>query len=105
MERMSIKWYTTYCTHCINNVYDRDGKIRFTYPTYHDALKKEREGHVEDIDPRIIDLFRNCVMITQKQVDEIEIDEQMETALLLTLINVQVGYVTSSHQLFEIFEG
>ena len=102
---MNVKWYSTYCTHCINNVYDREGKIRFHYPEYRKALDLIYVCRPEDIDPRIIELFRNCVGITQKQVGTIEIDDTTEKALLLALINVQVGFITASHQLFEIFEG
>lgn len=103
MKRLSMKWYSTYCMHCINNYHDRDNRIRFYYEDYHNALEKIYQGHEDDIDPRIAELFRNCVEITQKQVERFEIDHQMEIALLETLINVQVGYALSSHHAHEIF--
>ena len=89
---MDAKWYATYATHVANNVLNREGQVRFTYMQLQSSLTAVKNAREQDVDPAVADLFRNII----HAMPPIDMNDKLETLLLLLLLNIQMAYGLAS---------
>lgn len=95
---MTREWFTTYCQNAAANVLNKDGKVRFTYTELKDSLNAASEHRAEGIVPSILKLHDNIENLCDKRNPGqfLNMTENEEYALLLTLLNIHAAYLMVS---------
>lgn len=86
--RIQAEWFARFMTHCVNNIINREGEIRFSYKQLRESLTAVETGHEDDANPEVVKLLQNIVGALPK----IELSDRQVRVLFLALMNAHMAY-------------
>lgn len=81
-------WFAHFMTHAVNNILNRDGKVRFSYTQLRRSLTAVENGDDDSTDEEVRKLLQNIVGVLPPQ----QISDRQARVLFLALMNAHMAY-------------
>ena len=99
-QAVTAEWYGQYVKHCVNNIMDREGKVRFSYMQLRTSLNAINQGR-DDIDEGVRELMSKIIGV----LPPVNLSDRQIVTLCLVLLNQHMGYHLLNPNLVDFIDG